>query len=300
LRLRYDATNCLRHTAVEPGGVTGPGLAATAQGKESVKTTKCLALVLLVLAVAMPAAAQSSRLYDRDVKALLEQTKSTYDRFWDALDNQLKGTTFKGASGEFVVKKINDDYKAAIDLAKSRFTDTYSAGNEVGAVLKDAVRFQNYVSQQSASMKGASEWQAHANVLGKLAAEYGATFPPAADQAFRRYGDKEVIGATQAIEASSKQLASALENALKKDKATPEATRKSMVAEVNKVGESAKMLGSAVKDAKPATAHVTTLFDQVKKVQGVIGASSAASTMSSQLGSFNAPLATIGAAFHQK
>jgi len=265
-----------------------------------VKTIKCLALVLIALAVAMPAAAQPSRLYDKDVKALLEQTRSTYDHFWDALDNQLKGTTFKGPSGEFVVKKIGEDYKTAIDLAKSRFTSTYSAGNEVGAVLKDAVRFQNYVSQQGAGMKGASEWQAHANVLGRLAAEYGATFPPAADQAYRRYADKEVIDATHSIELFSKQLASALENALKKDKATPEATRKAMVADAKRVGDSAKLLGSSVKDGKPASAQVTTLIDQVKKVQGAIGASSAANAMASQLGGFNAPLATIGAAFHMK
>jgi hypothetical protein len=264
-----------------------------------VTTIKTLILVLVALAVAMPAAAQPARLYDKDVKALIEQSKSTFDRFWDALDNQLKGTTFKGASGEFVVKKIGEDYKTAIDLAKSRFNDTYSASNEVGAVLKDAVRIQNYVGQQSASMKGASEWQAHANVLGKLAVEYGATFPPAADQTFRRYGDKEVVAATAAIEQSSKQLASAFDNALKKDKATPEATRKTMVADVKLVGENAKMLGSAVKDGKPASAHVTTLVGQVKKVQGVIGASSAGTALMSQLGSLNAPLATINSAFHQ-
>ena len=154
----------------------------------------------------------------------------------------------------------------------------------MGAFLKDAVLMQNYVSQQGAGMKGASEWQAHANVLGKLAAEYGATFPPAAGQAFRRYSDREVVSATAAIEASSKQLASALENALKKDKATPEATRKTMVADVKMVGENAKALGSAVKDGKPASALVTTLFAQTKKVQGAIGASSAAGAMAGPVG----------------
>lgn len=264
------------------------------------RITRTLAIVVLVLAAAMPAAAQPDRLYDKDVKALIEQSKSTFDRFWDALDGRLKNTTFKGPSGEWVVKKIGEDYKTAIDLAKGRFTDTSSASTEVGAFLKDAVVMQNYVSQQGAAMKGASEWQAHANVLGKLAAEYGATFPPAAGQAFRRYSDREVVAATAAIEQSSKQLASALESALKKDKATPEAARKAMVADVKQVGAAAKMLGSAVKGGKPASAQVTTLVDQVKKVQGAIGASSAAGALAGQLGSLNAPLATIGTAFHQK
>ena len=149
-------------------------------------------------------------------------------------------------------------------------------------------------------MKGASEWQAHITVLGQLAAQYGGTFPPAENQVFSRHTDTEIIGAAAAIEASSKQLASALENALKKDKATPEATRKAMVADVKLVGETAKQLGSAVKDAKPATAQVTTLADQVKKVQDAVGASSAASAMTGQLGRFNAPLGTITSSFNLK
>ena len=264
------------------------------------KIIKTLVLALIALAVAMPAAAQLNRLYDKDVKQLLDQSKQTYERFWDALDNGLKNTTFKGASGEFVVKKLDEDYRKAIDLARERFTDSYSASSEVAAILRDAVRTQTYVDQKGPGMKGASEWQAHATTIGQLAHEYGGTFPPAENQAFRRYNDKEVVAATTAIEQSSKGLASALENALKKDKATPEATRKSMVADAKQVGETAKALGSAIKDARPATAQVTMLADQVKKLAATIGASSAGNALMSQLGSFNAPLATISAAFHQK
>ena len=69
------------------------------------KTIKTLALVLVALAVAMPAAAQTNRLYDKDMKQLLDQTKQSYERFWDALDNQIKNTTFKGPAGELVVKR---------------------------------------------------------------------------------------------------------------------------------------------------------------------------------------------------
>jgi len=265
-----------------------------------VKTITRLAIVLVALVVAMPASAQTTRLYDKEVKSLVEQSKKTFDRFWDALDNSLKNTTFKGPSGEFVVKKIGEDYKNTIDVADKRIAETYSASDEVGKIFVEAVRIDNYVAQQGAAMKGASEWQAHANVLKQLAAQFGGTFPPTQGQPYRRYTDKEVIAATAAIEQSSKQLASAVENALKKDKATPEPARKAMVADVKRVGENAKMLGSVVKDGKPASAHVTTLVDQVKKVQGAIAASSAANTLMSQVGSLNAPLATINAAFLQK
>lgn len=264
------------------------------------KPVKTLALILVALAAAMPAAAQTSRLYDKDVKQLLDQVKQSYERYWDALDNQVKNTTFKGPAGEFIVKRIDEDYRKTIDTARERFSGSSSASSEVTAILRDAGRTQVYVDQKGSAMKGASEWQAHTTVLGQLAVQYGGTYPPAANQVLNRHTDTEVIGAAAAIEASSKQLASALENALKKDKATPEATRKAMVAGVKLVGETAKQLGSAVKDAKPATAQVTTLADQVKKVQDAVGASSAASAMTGQLGRLNAPLGTITSAFNLK
>ena len=47
------------------------------------KTAKILMLALVALAVAMPAAAQPTRLYNKDVKTLIEQSKSTFDRCWN-------------------------------------------------------------------------------------------------------------------------------------------------------------------------------------------------------------------------
>jgi hypothetical protein len=264
------------------------------------KIIKALALVLLALAVAVPAEAQPARLYDKEVKSLLEQSKKTFERFWDALDNQLKNTTFKGPSGEWIVKKLGEDYKNTIDIADKRIAESYSASTEVGNIFTEAVRINNYVGQQGPGMKGASEWQAHVNVLGQLAHEFGGTFPPTPGQAYRRYTDKEVVAATAAIEQSSKQLATALENTLKKDKATPEAARKAMVADVKRVGEAAKILGSTVKDGKPASAQVTSLLDQAKKVRESLMASGAANAVEGQWTRVSGQLGTIATTFHQQ
>jgi len=264
------------------------------------KSISTLALVLIVLAAATPAAAQVDRLYDKEVKSLVEQSKKTFERFWDALDNTLKNTTFKGPYGEFVVKKIGEDYKNTIDIADKRIAESYSASDEVGKIFSEAVRIDHYVAQQGAAMKGASEWQAHANVLKQLAVQFGGTFPPSQGQAYRRYTDKEVISAAAAIEASSKQFASALENALKKDKATPEATRKAMVADVKSLGEAAKLLGSAVKDRKPASAQVTTLLERSKKVGEMLTAGGAASAVQGQWTGLSGRVETIAIAFRAK
>jgi hypothetical protein len=264
------------------------------------KTVKLLVLVLLVLAAAMPAAAQPAKMYDKDVKALIEDSKKTFERFWDALDGKTKDAVFKGPAGEFVVKTMAEDYKKSIENAISRFSPSYSASTEVGAFMKDAARFQGFVSQQGASFKGASEWQAHTGVLGKLAAEYGASFPPVQDQPFRWYTDQEVISATAAIEATSKQVATAVEDALKKDKTTPEPARKALVGEIKGLGEAAKALGSAVKDGKPASALATNLFEQTKKAQDALGSNPTASKFQAQLGPVASQNATIRSAFHVK
>ena len=216
-------------------------------------------LLLVALAVTIPAAAQPTRLYDREVKALLEQAKTSYEHFWDALDGAAKNSTSKSAAGEFVAKTLNEDYRKALDTAKNRLSDTYTASTEIGAMFTQANRLNAFVGQRGPAMKGASEWQAHAAQLGQLAAEYSGTFPPAENQVLRRYNDKEVIQAASSIEQASKRLADALDNSLKKDKNTPEAARQAIVGEVKHLGESAKALRSAVDDSKPASAQVTAL-----------------------------------------
>ena len=45
------------------------------------KTIRCLALSIVVFTVAGAAAAQPARLYDGDVKSLIEQSRKTADRF---------------------------------------------------------------------------------------------------------------------------------------------------------------------------------------------------------------------------
>ena len=52
------------------------------------KAIDTIVFALLAIGAAMPAAAQPSRLYDKDVKPLLEQSKQSFERFWDALDNR--------------------------------------------------------------------------------------------------------------------------------------------------------------------------------------------------------------------
>jgi hypothetical protein len=262
------------------------------------KTIKTLLLVLVALAVAMPAVAQPSRLYDNQVKSLLEQSKQSFEKFWDAMDGQAKGSVFKGPDGEFSVKKIAEDYKKTIELAMERFTDSYSASTEISAVLRDAVRPNNFVTRQGIGMKGASEWAAHVAQIKQLAGEYGAAFPPVEGQSVRRYTDKELKAAAEGVEQSAKALASAFDSALKKDKAMAAPARQAAVADVKALGENAKALASRIGGAQPASAQVTALFDQAKKAKATLSGSSAAAATQAGWAGISKQFPIIATGFH--
>ena len=261
------------------------------------KTIKTVFLVLVALAVAVPALAQPTRLYDNDVKALLDQSKQSFDKFWDAMDGQAKASVFKGPEGELSVKRIAEDYKKTIELAKERFNDSYSASTEVAAVLRDGVRPNNFVARQAASFKGASEWAAHAAHIKALAGEYGAVFPPVEGQTVRRYTDKEVKLAADGVEQAAKALATAFDNALKQDKAMAGPARQAQVAVVKSLGDSAKALSSRI-GSQPASAQVTALFDQATKVKATLTGSSAAAATQAGWAGVSKQLTVIATAFH--
>jgi len=262
------------------------------------KHFKVAFVILIALAVAVPAFAQPTRLYDKDVKALLEQSKQSFEKFWDALDGQFKSSVFKGPDGEFSVKKMGEDYKKTIELAKERFTDSYSASTEVAAVLRDGVRPNNFVAKQGTNFKGASEWAAHFTQIKQLAAEYGAVFPPVEGQSVRRYTDKEVKLATDGVEQAAKALANAFDNALKLDKTMAAPARQAQVAQVKALGESAKVLGSRISDTQPASAQYTALFDQATKVKATLTAGSAAVATQAGWAGVSKQLGIIATAFH--
>jgi hypothetical protein len=258
------------------------------------KFVKSLVLAMAALAAALPAAAQPDRLNDKDVKALIEQSKKSFEKFWEKLDSDVKDATYTGPRGQFAPRQMKDDYGNAIDAAEKRFSDSYSSSTEVGTVLQKAALLNDLVGSKGPGVKGVAEWQVHAEILHRLAKEYGTTFPPAG-QAVRRYTDSEVEQAAAKVYEGSKDLASALDKALKQDKATPDATRKSMVESAKKLGDLAKPLRSAVADDKPSSAQATALLDHGARLRNAVSASAAASAWNVVAG----PMGLIAAAFHQ-
>src|SRR3954469_15783786 len=87
----------------------------------------------------------TARMTDQQVKKLIEQVDNDRDRFEDQLDGNLKRKVLRGPGGEVDVERFLDDLQQNIDKLESRFTDSYSAGSEVGTVLKQGSSIQRYM-----------------------------------------------------------------------------------------------------------------------------------------------------------
>ena len=155
--------------------------------------------VMAALALFSAPVFASDRLTDRDVKALAERIDDGRDKFEGALDDTLKNTVVRSATGEINVKRELDDFKESVSRMKDRLKPDYTASSEANVVLKRATDIDVFLGKQSAGFKGASEWTRLSTDLKSLAAAYGTYFPLPDNATVRRLGDREVATAVEQL-----------------------------------------------------------------------------------------------------
>lgn len=226
-------------------------------------------LMALALGIGASPSAQPERLFDKDVKDLMEAIDKGRDRFVDALDPGFKHAVMRSPTSEVDVSKYLDDFDHNIHTMKDRFKGDYAASAEVQTVLRQAGDIDAYVRQQGA-MKGASEWNALAGQLDSLAQAYGTRFPLRENAPVRRVGDKEVV---EAIDLVAHQ-ASSLKNAIEEDtKNWPDAERKqgkAMGKEAEQLEKDARLVKERIGEGKPVSAEYRTLADRVGRLYGYV------------------------------
>lgn len=222
------------------------------------------ATMLLAVLIAVPTLAPAGdRPGDKDVKAIIEQVHQDRDRFEDQLDDTLKNSTLRSATGETNVAKYLDDFQENVNHLKDRFTDDYSGSTEALTVLRQGSAIQRYMSTQPTTLKGQSEWNRLSSTLEHLAAAYGTTFPLPDGATARRMNDKEVKQTAESIAQAADRLKKELGNALKADKVAKDAAEK----QADGLKDAAKALASRVGDGQPASGEAKTLLDHASLVQ---------------------------------
>ena len=158
------------------------------------------------------------------MKALVEKIDHGRDEFEGALDNELKHTVIKSATGEMDVKRTLDDFDDSMDWLKDRLKPESSASSEAAAMLGRATALDAFLKQQPPGLKGTSEWTRLAADLKTLAVAYGADFPLAEHAPVRRITDRELATAAEQLAKAGEQLKKSLDADLKMDTSVPART----------------------------------------------------------------------------
>jgi len=256
----------------------------------AVFTRSIVALLSCALVFSGSAAAQTVRLTDKDVKALVEAVDKNRDSFEDKLDGKLKDQILRGPNGEVNVARFLDDLQENTGRLKERFTTEYAASSEAAAVLRQGTAIDAFMKQHP-GIKGASEWDQMAGNLDRLAAVYGAKFPMETNTPVRRINDGEAAGAATMIEEQADRLKSAVNN----EKTLAKPAKDGLKAHADVVKNAAKVLKSRLKDSKPATSEARQLFEAIRAMRASAKELSPASL--SAMGQLQAPLATLAQAF---
>jgi hypothetical protein len=229
------------------------------------------ALMLGILAICGPSAASAAdRLTDRDVKGLVSQIKDGRERFEDALDDKVKDSVVRGASGEVNVRHFLKDFKENIERLDDRMKPGYAASAEVGTLLRQATIVERYFGDQPAGTRGQSEWTRLAASLKTLASAYGASFPLQENAPVRRIGDKELAVAVEGVIKNADKLKQTLNNELKKTPSVDSGARQAATENIEQFVDDAKALRDRVKDGRPSSAEADRVLSNATGVQSFI------------------------------
>ena len=239
----------------------------------------------------------SDRMTDKDIKALSEKIDQDRDRFEDQLDDNLKNSIFRSATGEVNVKRALDDFQESVKNLKDRLKPEYAASSEAATVLRQASRIDKFFKDKGPGTKGESEWNKLASDLKALAAAYGADFPLPENAPVRRMGDREVAASVDAIAKTADQLKKSLGQDVKKDTAVDPGARAAAIAEVDELSKAAKALRSRLKDGQPSSAEAGKLFATAGRIKSFLDAHQGAVASASVFGGLAPKLQALAAAY---
>jgi len=225
--------------------------------------------IALLAFVGTTASAQNAfeRSTDKQVVKLVDSLGKNLKEYRSALDKDFRKSVIRTPTGEVDVERYLDDLETAAKTLGDRFNEKYAASSEVADLLKKAAPANTYMHEHS-TLAGASEWDRFAADLNRLAAAYGATFPPAANAVVRRIGDGELTQSLNALEKAPKTIGNPLSKAAKGNAALATVSG-AATSGLNSLGQAAKTLHGRVDKGDPATAEarqIQTLADKLDPV----------------------------------
>ena len=247
-----------------------------------------------VMAVTLPAGAQTARPGDRAVEDLIEQVKKSEEQFVRALDKNIKKSTIRGPKGEVDVDVFLEDFGTSIERLEDRFDAKYSASAELNAVMQQAGGIEKWIQSQPPALKGRSEWDDFKASLQSLAAAYGSVFPIDESKPPRRMNDLEIQQAADSAISNGSKLGKKLSDVFGKEDKQGKETADN---DIDAMQEAAKRLKARVDDNKPASGEAGVFSDSVKKLRSTLGSKPLPGDAKTASDGITAALAKIEQAF---
>jgi hypothetical protein len=237
------------------------------------RTTLTQGVVVAVAAWMMtsPASARQgeNRLTDKAVTQIIESVEKGRNTFESKIDDKVKSSILRSPRGELRVDAYLDDLEVNVKNLKSRFDKTYSASSEAETVLRQASIIDGFVKNFGQDMKGASEWDALAIELRRLASAYSTTFPLApTGGTVRRINDAEAGAAADDMKRHAKKMRDSIDG----NAGLSKEARDGVKANLHALEEQADLVKSRMNSGQPASAEMRKLLEQISAVDRFMAA----------------------------
>lgn len=177
-----------------------------------------LAVALVVSQGSITHAAQSYRLTEKEMKALLERIERGADRFRNSLGKMLDVSALDDTKAEDNINHFVKEFESATDHLKHRFDDDQSAAGDVEEVLRRAARIDSFMTRRETNSRAQADWADLRRNLDELAVAYNVSWNWDGSISNRpfRLNDEQVKGLLVRIEQDADRFRKSLNDALDK------------------------------------------------------------------------------------
>jgi hypothetical protein len=261
------------------------------------------AVALVMSVVARPAFAQSqTRLTDKQVEKMLEESQQALNRFIDGMNPQMRTAVLTSETSQINVKLVLDDFKDAAKKMRDRYNPpNYSANTEVVTFLRQAKAFDRGIALRPGMSGADAKWSDVVPVARRLADAYQINWDT--DPSYwvaGRVSDGELKKAIETARKQSDSLRKDVEKVVKKDTSLDAAGKKAANDRMMTLATATKDLEELTKRSADPTAAATRVVTAAAGVKGFLGSYSGGVEFMSRWNAIDGAIDTVARAYGVK
>ncbi len=222
---------------------------------------------ILFLLTTFASAQPGVRLWDDDVKKLVDEAKNSCDKFRDAFKKVQSVTTRTGVQVD--VKQYMSDYEESFNRFKDSFDSQRTPSGDLLNVLRITNELDGFMTRNADAAGAGSEWQAHKSNVDRLARAFGTSLgddaaPP------KRMSDEQVKALMESLQEGSKLLGKDVKDAMKKDSSIDKSTRDANEQSLKLLEKKAETMKKLFNDKKPLSVEMQDFLKQMDVIKSYL------------------------------